>query len=219
MRTRISDDLLWLPYVVIHYLEVTGDFGLLDEIVPFLEGPTLAAGQDESYFEPTRVRAKRHLVRALRARARPQSGGRQPRSSADRHGRLERRDEPGRSEGKARASGSAGFFTPYSGNLRGWPTHAASTSAPKCGDCMSAHSKRRSNAKLGMASGIGAPTLTMGRRSAPPRTRNAASIRSPNPGGLSPAPLSRRVARAPWRRSRNISCAAETAGAPLHPAI
>jgi cyclic beta-1,2-glucan synthetase len=69
VRTRISDDLLWLPYTVIQYLEATGDAALLDEIIPFLDGPALEAGQEDSYFEP-RVSAQsaslfEHCARAL----------------------------------------------------------------------------------------------------------------------------------------------------------
>jgi cellobiose phosphorylase len=52
IRTRMTDDRIWLAYVVAHYLEVTGDSAVLVESVPFIEGALLKDGQDEAFFQP-----------------------------------------------------------------------------------------------------------------------------------------------------------------------
>ncbi len=53
VRTRISDDRAWLAYAAAHYVHATGDAAVLDELVPFLEGQSLEAGEHDSFFEPT----------------------------------------------------------------------------------------------------------------------------------------------------------------------
>ncbi|HET7335490.1 MAG TPA: glucoamylase family protein [Rhizomicrobium sp.] len=53
IRTRIADDCGWLAYVVAHYIQVTGDRAVLDEMIPFLEGPVLREDQHDAFFLPT----------------------------------------------------------------------------------------------------------------------------------------------------------------------
>ena len=49
IRTRFSDDLLWLPYVTAEYINSTGDYSILEEEAPYLEDEPLREGEDERY--------------------------------------------------------------------------------------------------------------------------------------------------------------------------
>ena len=197
---------------------------VLDERVPFLEGPAARrrAGR-RATSSPTVSARARHALRALRARARPQPRGRRARPAADGHRRLERRHEPRRA---ARGEGESVWL--------GWFLHATLWEFAPAG-----RGARRARARRARGA----------RTSARSRPRSSATrwdgdwyrrayFDDGTPLGsaasdecridsiaqswavISGAARARRARRARWRRSRSTSCgASDGAGPALHPAV
>jgi cellobiose phosphorylase len=49
VRTRITDNLIWLPYVTAQYVQATGDHSILDKKIPFLSADPLKDGEHDRY--------------------------------------------------------------------------------------------------------------------------------------------------------------------------
>ncbi|HWU77779.1 MAG TPA: glycosyl transferase family 36 [Rhodanobacter sp.] len=69
IRTRIRDDRVWLVYVAMHYVDVTGERAVLDEMLPFLESQPIPDGATDAFFQPktsaTTVSLYEHCARAI----------------------------------------------------------------------------------------------------------------------------------------------------------
>ena len=69
IRTRFSDDRLWLVYVTIQYIVFTGDYSILDIQIPYIEGKLLEEGKDEDYnihpISSLKESLYNHCVRAI----------------------------------------------------------------------------------------------------------------------------------------------------------
>lgn len=69
IRTRFSDDRLWLVYLTIQYIEFTGDYSIWDIEIPYIEGKQLEEGKDEDYniHVPSKIKETLylHCIRAI----------------------------------------------------------------------------------------------------------------------------------------------------------
>jgi len=102
VRTRISDDFLWLPFVTEYYVKVTGDNKILDEQVTFLQGRPLNQNETNYYDLPEQTGGTgtlyEHCVRAIKNGLRYGSHGLPLIGSGDWNDSLDQVGENGKGE-------------------------------------------------------------------------------------------------------------------------
>ena len=69
VRTRCSDDMLWLPFVCADYVKKTGDTSILEAEIPYIESDSLSKNENERYVKAEISNLKEnlynHCVRAI----------------------------------------------------------------------------------------------------------------------------------------------------------
>ena len=69
IRTKFSDDLLWLVYLTCEYIEFTGDYSILEEKTPYLIGEVLKENEDERYDKYNHTKEEEsiyeHCIKAI----------------------------------------------------------------------------------------------------------------------------------------------------------
>ena len=188
-----------------HYVEATGDHGILDEVIPFLDGAPLAPGEMEAYRQPAAsaetASLLEHCIRAIERSLTAGTHGLPLIGSGDWNDGMNRVGHLGRGESV----------------WLGWFLHTVLKAiAPLCEQAGDADRAARFEGEArglppcsswpGTATGTGAATTTTARRSDRPRTTSAGSTRSRRPGRCSPAPRRPPAPSARWTRCARTWC-------------
>ena len=182
VRTRFSDDRLWLVYAALQYVSSTGDDAVLDEEVPFLEGRRLEPDEHEAYERPSisleRASLYEHCVRAVALNLETGPHGLPLIGTGDWNDGMNLVGPEGRGESVWLAWFLLSILPPFAAlaDARGDTGSRRALSRARRGPHDAA------SRTPGTASGTAGRTSTMGRRSGRGRTPSAGSTRSRSRG-------------------------------------